>query len=265
MVAALPLLVAIALGISGAAAAGTGGVAPIERDAGAQSTIDMTVSNWGRQVTTLDPDNRVWGHVFEAGAGADAVTTLTVTIDAAGGEFRGYVAHLSAPDLYFDHDQFCSDENHIITSTVTCSFTLALVAGANRLDFFFRAGGTEAGIEAHGIVYGGDPGQLTAFEVQGADGWRLVNNGGSVALPAMQRSAVQFVVVNTGTVPLGLPDTCLRPMVLPGSQVVCPVRSARPGHALGGDYRLPVRIVDPTGASIDLVLAMHVAVPGVRT
>ncbi|CAN5141316.1 hypothetical protein BH11ACT3_BH11ACT3_18080 [soil metagenome] len=263
MVAVLPLLVSVCVSVAlGVTAAG--GAAPTGMDVAGEPTIEMTVDNWGEPVSTLDPDEHAWGRIFEAGT-PESVTTLRVTIDTGGGTFMGYAAHLSSPDLAFDNDQYCADENHTITSSVTCSFTLALAEGPNRLDFVFQANNADAGVRAQGIVYGGVASQISAFQVQDTyRAWRFVGDGGRVALPATQRSAVQYLLENTGTMPLRLPGSCSHSLLYPGSQLVCPVRSARPGAVLGGPYRLELQIVDPTGAHLDTTLTMRVAVPGVR-
>ena len=267
----LPLFVAAVLATMGAVGGAVGGAgvgAPHgpgstgESDAPASGDpiISMTVDNFGEPVSTLDPSHPAWGRL--ALAGGPQIVTLTVATN--GEHFLGYAARLTAPDAPGAQENFvCADENHVIESKVTCQFEVPMAAGENHLDVVFQALNESEPTEAHGVVRAGALQSRAGLQVQQPDGrWINVPDGGNTEVRAALPGAVRYVVLNTGQIPFRVAGSCSETALHPDGVLVCPLRASRPGIALGGDYRIPVRIVDAGGGTDSFTIEVAISVTG---
>lgn len=261
MAVLLPLVVAFALTVSGAAGGMAGDAAvPDGSTVETGPSIQLSVVNWHRSASTLDPAHPAWGRLALVGG----PQTVTLTVKTNGGRFFGYAAAVTAPDAPGGSEVFrCSDENHVIESAVVCQFEIPLAAGRNRLDVLFQALNDDTPVVAHGAVLAGELAANAGLEVLRLDGtWQPVGNGGRVALPATLTSALRYTVFNIGRMPFRVTDSCSKGAVHIDGVLVCSLRGPRPGIALGGTYHVPVRLEDATGGTAVFTIDVHVDIEG---
>lgn len=256
-------LVVSGTGASGAGGAGAGADPDPDSPLGGDEGVSLTVRNWGDDVSLLDAAKPGWAHLA-AQAGPTMVTVRIATTEATP-LFRGYVLKLTAPDSFGGRQElYCSDQYHVIESSVECTFGVEVTRGVNDLHVVFQAGNMREGVEAHGQLRGAELEVVRGLEVRIADdGWMPVGARGVDVAPGAQTSALRFRLLNTGDIPFRVVDGCQPGTVWPDQQIVCPVRAPRPAFALAGDYEIPVKIEDPAGGIAALTVTGTIRVPGV--
>jgi hypothetical protein len=226
------------------------------------TAIHLSIENWGEPVDLSTPGAAAWAHL-----GANGPTThVTVRIEPGPNGLHGFYGRLTAPDAFGGPKvYYCGDEWHQIESFVLCGFDVPMTRGLNHLEFDLQSGSFE-GIQTQvGIVIGASLDMTPVLEARVSDGsWDVVPSGGTVEVPGALSSALRYRIMNTGDIPFRVPGACQEGgTVWPYQQLLCTLRTPRPGYSLAGDYQVPIRLEDPAGGIASLVLEGTVSVRGV--
>jgi hypothetical protein len=225
-------------------------------------TIHLSVVNWGEDVDLSTPGVAAWAHL-----GANGPTTrVTVRIEPGENGLQGFYGRLKAPDAFGGPKvYFCGDEWHLAESFVICAFDIPMTRGLNHLEFDLQSHSFN-GIQTQvGTVLGASLEMVPLLEARRPDGsWQTVPNDGEIELAGTQTSALRYRILNTGDIPFRAPDLCQKGgTVWPYQQLLCTLRSPRPGFALAGDYQVPIVLEDPVGGGASFLLEGRVTVPGI--
>jgi hypothetical protein len=211
----------------------------------------MTIENWGVD-TDLSTSAAAFAHL-----GANGPTThVTVTIAPPDGGMHGYYGRLTAPDAFGARlVLYCGDEYRRIESTVQCDFDVPMSSGVNHLTFDLQSASWEGIVSKEGRVIGGKVGRVSVLEAALPDRWTVIPSTGTLTLRGEQTSELRYRILNTGTLPFRVPDSC-QPggTVWPNQQLLCQVRGPRPTFALEGDYSVPIELVDPVGGGASFTI-----------
>lgn len=260
---ATAVLVSVALAAGGLIGAPTGDSRLSDTPVGGDPRISLTVVNWGKPATLLDPARPAWAHL----AANSAPTKVTVTVRTDGEAFRGgYALRLTAPDAFGGEAEFvCTDQYRVIDTKVQCSFPVPITRGVNDIYVVFQSGDMDEGLDAHGEIRGAELQVVSIVEVKDPNaGWFAVRSGSEVQLFGALTSALRYRLLNTGDIPFRLiGDGCKSGTVYPDQQLLCTLRGPRPAYALAGDYLKPIRLEDPAGGQAAFYLEASVRVAGV--
>lgn len=232
-------------------------------------TVRMSIVNWGSDVEFAGPRSSaraevpataVWAHL-----GANGPTTrITVRIDPGREGLHGYYGRFSAPDAFGGPIvRYCGDEYRHIESYVVCGFDVPMSSGLNHLTFDLQSASFDGIRSTRGVVIGATLQMTPVLEARGADGtWRTIPAGGTVEVSGGLSSALRYRLMNMGDIPFRAPNSCRGDSIVwPGQQLLCAVRSPRPGFALVGDYDVAILLEDPAGGGASAVLRGTVEVP----
>lgn len=244
---------------------GSTGAAPPERswvpgEHGATS-IHLSVENWGEDVDLSTPGVAAWAHLGANGP----MTHVTVRIEPGENPLHGFYGRLTAPDAFGGEQvYYCGEEWHVIESYVLCQFDVPMTRGLNHLTFDLQSGSFDGIKTQVGIVIGASLDMVPVLEARAADGsWDSVPSGGVVEVPGPLTSALRYRIMNTGDIPFRVPGACQEGgTVWPYQQLLCTLRTPRPGYSLAGEYQVPIRLEDPAGGIASLVLKGTVSVRG---
>jgi len=224
-------------------------------------SIHISVENWGEDVDLATPGVAAWAHL-----GANGPTTrVTVRIEPGEGGLHGYYGRLTAPDAFGGEQvSYCGDEYRQIDSYVICGFDVPMTRGLNHLTFDLQSASFDGIRSEEGIVIGASLEMVPVLEARQNDGsWRVVPSGGSLELQGEQTSTLRYRILNTGDIPFRAQDACQDGgTVWPYQQLLCTLRTPRPGYALAGDYHVPILLEDPVGGGASFLLKGSVVVPG---
>ncbi len=220
--------------------------------AGQAPTVTMTTVNWGAPVSLLDPTQHAWAHPAGSGAAAD----VEVTVALNGLSVSHWIMELTAPDSFQEPTtQRCEGREWISPHELTCHFAVAASSGINPVRLVVSADGNTIATSDSGILWGGSLDWDAGYEVLDATGaWVAVPHHQAITLLATSQSALRFVVLNTGTIPLRLTNGCDSRTVIEGAEVMCRLRGVRTAQSLAGEYTTHLRLEDAVGggASFDI-------------
>lgn len=224
-------------------------------------SIQLSVTNWGERVDLSTPGVVAWAHPGSNGP----PTHVTVRIDPPDGGLHGYYGRLTAPDAVGGEQVwYCGDEYHQIESYVICGFDIPISRGVNNLKFVLQSASFDGIRSQQGIVIGASLAMVSVLEVSREDGsWSVVPTRGGVEIEGERSSALRFRIMNTGDIPFRVPGACQEGgTVWPDQQLLCVLRSPRPGFALAGEYRVPLALEDPVGSAGSDVITGEILVSG---
>jgi hypothetical protein len=225
-------------------------------------SIHLSVENWGEDVDLSTPGVAAWAHLGANGP----MTRVRVRIEPGEGGLHGYYGRLEAPDAFGGPKvYFCGHEWHLIESFVICAFDVPMTRGLNHLTFDLQSHSFNGIQTQEGTVIGASLEMVPVLEARQSDGsWRTVPNDGEIELSGTQTSALRYRILNTGDIPFRAPGLCQGGgTVWPYQQLLCTLRSPRPGFALAGNYQVPILLEDPVGGGASFLLEARVTVPGV--
>ena len=242
------LLLVLGPVVAGALPAG-----PPEPDpaAGSGVTVDLTTENDGHAVSILDR-----AHPGYAYSGIGSFVKVRATVHLNGSLAHQWQSHLDTPDAYQSIAVLdCRGEEEVPPQEVSCVFVVSADLGLNRLDFRFTADNGNIVVDAVGYLMGGTIAWDAGWEVLDATGqWSAVSHDQAIDLPATMSSALRYVVTNTGGIPLRITDGCSTRLLVPHTQLVCPVRGVRPVQTLAGDYERTLHYRDLGGGTGEIGL-----------
>jgi hypothetical protein len=224
------------------------------------ATIRLTADTGEGPRSIQDPRHAVMVHL----EGETGIAIVTVEIDPELTSFFGYLGTLEAQDAplgRFTDD--CSSTSITVTDVFRCTVNVPIRLGANRIDFVLKSFGTDQAV-AHGVVYGVGFGAEVTFQSQRPDGlWVDFPEGDELVAPGTTTTGLRYAVHNVGNLPFRAEGSCSDAMIEPDDQLVCVVRGPRPVFALLGDYHLPLRIRDLSGAveEVDLTARVRAGTP----
>ena len=214
--------------------------------------VTMTVVNWGEQVDISTPV-QAWAHLGANGP----LTHVKVRIEPPSSGMHGFYGRLTAPDAFGTPLKlYCGEEYRRIDSVTYCEFDVPMSSGINRLTFDLQSASWQGIVSTEGAVFGGSVGQVSVLEASLPYGnWALVPRDGELALRGEQTSALRYRIMNTGTLPFRVPDSCQpNGTVWPYQQLLCSVRGPWPVYALAGEYAVPIELVDPVGGGASFTI-----------
>lgn len=223
--------------------------------------IQMTVDNDDGSVSLLEFTRPVSAHLLD-----DVGSVLVaITIDPETELTSDYRGVLSAPDgLLGAFESVCTSPPQLAIDRFRCTFVVPIKEGLNRVDFSLTGFGVEPAV-VHGSIVGapfGAEARLLTRQVGGS--WEPLPSGSVSTLRGEPLSALGYSVQNSGALPFVVEGSCSDRQVNPDEELVCDLRSPRPGYALVGRYSVSLRIVDETRTPVDLTLRGWIEVDSER-